>query len=254
MATIPKPAFPNVPALPGVPQVPRSNLFPAAPPPALNAVIALGRLALSLTSKPTWGVYKVTQPPAAPGADGLETVVVSATPPPPVIIPDSYSRFQYKQEWSVSSAPVQEGGFASYNKVASPYEITLKMVKGGTLSDRKTFLANLETVAASLDLYKVVTPERAYINANITGFRVTRDGAQGAYFLTEVEVSFLEVRPVQAQYTSTGANTTNAQNPSAQPVANQGTLNSTPPASRLQTTVDSVLGPLRSLANVIGAG
>jgi hypothetical protein len=255
MAVIPKPAFPNVPQLPGVPQLPRSPLFPPGPAPALNAVIALGRLALALTSKPLWGIYKVPAPtvvPATTGGSGLDTVVVTPAQPP-VIVPDSFSKFSYKQEWQVATAPVQEGGFASYNKVSTPFEITFRMVKGGSLESRKQFLDSLESVSGSLDLYKVATPERTYLNCNITGYRVVRDGAQGAYFLTEVEVSFIEIRVAVAQYTSTAANTQNATNPAAKPVTNQGTLNSIPAASRVATAVNSVLTPLRRLAAIVGA-
>ncbi len=260
MAIIPKAAFPNVPKLAGVPQLPRSPQFPPGPAPSLNSVIALGRLALALTSKPLWGIYKV-DPAAANGAGTTDeqgnTVelpeVVVHPPARPVIVPDSFSKFQFQQEWQVSNAPVQEGAFASYNKVNTPYEITLRMTKGGSLQSRQKFLDTLEIIAGSLDLFKVVTPERAYLNCNITGYRIVREGAQGAYFFAEVEVRFIEIRIVQAQYTSTATNTKNAVNPSAAPVVNQGTLNSVPPPSRIQTAVDKVLAPLRALAAFIGA-
>ncbi len=177
MAFIPKAQFPNVPQLPGVPQVRRSNTFPAGPPPILNAAIALGRLALALTTKPQWGIYKIVPPTLNPPTppDG-ELPEVTVTPPaPPVIVPDSFTRMDYGQEWDVTDAPVQDQAFATYNKVATPFEITLRMVKGSTLASRREFLDKLETLGGTLDLYRILTPERTYMNCNILGYRLVRE-------------------------------------------------------------------------------
>lgn len=257
---IPKPPFPNVPKLPGVPQLPRSPFFPPGPPPGLSGIIAVGRLALALTSKPQWGIYKIEPPTSEPtatvdpdtGEDVLDTVVI--TPPaPPVIVPDNFARLDYQQEWDVGTMPAQKGAFANYNKVASPYQLKLRMTKGGTLKDRQEFLATLETISASLDLYKILTPERVYQPTNIFGFRVVREGARGAYYFAEVEISFMEIRQVAALYTTTAQNTQNAKQPSALPVNNMGTLNATPPTTRVQAAINTVLAPLRSLAAIIGS-
>jgi hypothetical protein len=255
MALIPKAVFPNVPKLPGVPQLKRSLNFPAGVPPIINGVIALGRLALALVSKPQWGIFKIEPPEIAPPtAEGeLETVVVKP-PPAPVLVPDNFTRLNMEQAWEVTDAPVQEGSFASYNKVETPFEIRLRMTKGGTLASRQKFLDTLEDIAKSLDLYRILTPERSYLNVNITGYRVTRESATGAYFLAEVEITFREIRQVQAQYTSTASNTQNAKTPSAKPVDNRGTLNAIPAVGRVRTAVNNALAPLRSIAAVLGGG
>ncbi len=254
MAFIPKPPFPNVPNLPGVPQLKRSSQFPPGPPPVLSGVIALGRLALAIITKPKWGIYKLDPTGGATTTDpvtGLDTLPeVHITPP--ILVPDNFSKFQFKNEWNVTTAPVQEGAFAAFNKTNNPFEITLRMTKGGSVADRQKFLDKLDTIAASLDAYKIVTPERTYLRCNITSYRVTRDGPKDAYFLTEVEITFIEIREVAAQYTNTAANTQNAKNPSAQPVVNRGTLNAITPASRVAAAIDSVLAPLRRLSSLIG--
>jgi hypothetical protein len=149
---------------------------------------------------------------------------------------------------------VQEGAFASFNKVATPFEIRVRMVKVGTLAQRQQFLETLDTISRSLDFYRILTPERSYLNTNITGYRIVRDGARDAYCLWEVEVSFVEIREVQAEYSSTAANTANAKTAAARPTVNRGTLNAIPPASRIATAVDKALAPLRGIAHVIGAG
>ena len=55
--------------------------------------------------------------------------------------------------------------------------------------------------------------------------------ADGAFFLTEVDVYFKQIIPVQAQYSMTALQ--NAANPSAQPVANTGAVLPQTPAPSL---------------------
>jgi len=59
-------------------------------------------------------------------------------------------------------------------------------------------------------------------------YEVTRRGARGAYFLSEVDLYFREIRTVTAAYTSTAVTTQNAQNPSAQSVTNTGNVQAQP--------------------------
>jgi len=246
MPFIPKPLFPNVPQLPGVPQLVRAPGVPAlvnTTPPTLNDTIPHGRLALALTTQPVWGIYRIA-PSASPDTvnnDNLQEVVI-APQPDPVIVPDNFSRMDYDQNWDVGTAPVAEGGFASFNKVSSPYTLKLRMTKGGTLKQRQEFVDKMEVIGASLDLYRIVTPERVYTGVNIFNCRVVREGASGAYFFAEVEISFLEIRQATAEYTSTAQNTQNSKNPSARPVSNSGTVNSTPATKQVQSAVGKKLG------------
>lgn len=225
MALIPKPQFPNVPNLPGVPQVARSFQFPAAPSPVLGLGLALGRLWQAVFAQPQWAIYKSLKIKKA--ADGIDEVPVPASRTP-VVVPDSFGEFSYRNEWSVSDFPVQDGAFASYNKVANPYDIVLRLYKGGTKEARKRFLDSIEAIAGSLELYDILTPEKPYLNVNVTRFEVMRRGEKGAYFLSEVDLYFREIRQVAATYTTTAVTTENAQNPSAASVLNSGVVQATP--------------------------
>lgn len=226
MAFIPKAKFPNVPKLPGVPQVARSNLFPAAPPRLVGLVLALGKLWQSIFAQPQWAIYRA-QKPEEVDADGVPTVTVVAKRQP-VVVPDSFGEFSNRNEWSVSDYPVQEGAFSSYDKVVNPFEVMVRMYKGGTKQARKQFLDSIEAIAGTLELFDIVTPERTYLNVNIIRYEVTRRGPRGAYFLSEVDLYFREIRTVTASYTTTSTITENAQNPSAEPVVNTGTVQAQP--------------------------
>jgi hypothetical protein len=226
MALIPKPQFPNVPKLPGVPQLPRSPIFPAAPPRVLSGVIAAGRLWQALFSQVTWGIYR-REPPTQPDEEGVETVTVVAERTP-VVVPDSFLEFAYREEYSVSDYPVQDGGFASYDKVANPFEMFVRMSKGGSLQQRTAFLQSIDAIVGTTDLFDIITPEKTYLNVNVIRHEVSRRGRRGAYFLTEVDLYFRQIREVTATYSSTAVVTPNAQDASAVPVSNVGTVQGQP--------------------------
>jgi len=198
--------FPNVPNLPGVPQIPRSALFPPTPVPQLDPTQS-DALWQSASQGPVWGIF-----------DSNNNQVVT---------PDNVMDFDYRQEYRIPNFPIQGGQLASYDKVTLPYETVVRMSKGGTQQDRTDFLNSIATVAASLDLYVIATPEKIYGNANVLRYELIRRGREGAFFL-EVDIFFVEIRGVTAQYSATATNTQNAQQPSALPTVNQGTVQPQP--------------------------
>lgn len=223
--------FPNVPQEPGVPQVTRSSAFPNTTPPALGTALALGRLVLALTRTSGWGIYRdFTNENLAtarrnqyrqPG-EPLRLTISEGKNPPPVLVPDSFRNFGFRQEWSVTTAPTELGGFAAYNKVNNPFETQLRLTKGGSVRDRHDFLEKLDAIASSINLYKIVTPERTYFGCNISRYEVSRKEASGAYFLDEIDIFFTEIRTVTSEYTNTTFNTQSAQEASAESIKNYG--------------------------------
>lgn len=211
--------YPNVPDLPGVPQVPRQPGVTYTTP-TIGTEATQGALWQSSQAAPTWGIFDLNNNQ--------------------VVTPDSVIEFANRNEWQVSSFPVQAGAFASYNKVIIPFELSVRMTKGQSLSDRETFINQIASIAGNTTLYTVITPEWTYTPVNITRYEVSRRGASGAYFLAEVDVFFIQIIQVNAQY-STVSQTTNAADPTAQPSVSQGNvfLQSTTP--QIQSSADSAL-------------
>src|SRR5581483_9070413 len=56
----------------------------------------------------TVGIYKQVPPPSAPGSDGLVTVTVRGNLTP-VVVPDSVLEFNYRNEYDITDAPIQDG-------------------------------------------------------------------------------------------------------------------------------------------------
>lgn len=195
--------YPNVPDLPGVPNVLRQ--LPAGPPAILGSIAGIAQLMRAFTSPPVWGVFEHIDPPVTLPSqpDGLEEVVITGRVKlKPVVTPDSIRDFGYSNEWSIATAPTQNGAFADYNRVNNPYEVTLRMTKGGTERDRHNFLQEIESLD-NTTLYDVVTPEKRYFNMSLMRYEINRQGEKGAFWLSEVDLTFREVRIVTAQYSRT---------------------------------------------------
>lgn len=166
------PLYPDVPPLPGVPPVYRGPLNPAdataTPPPALtqDSVAAA-------SAAPQWGIFTIR------GQSALDV--------------DSIVAIEPSREFRVSDYPVEKGGFASYNKVATPGELRVTVTKGGHASDRAAFLSAVDVLVASTDLFNVVTPDTAFTDVNIVRYDYRRSADQGATLLV-VELHCIEIR------------------------------------------------------------
>lgn len=236
--SLPSLTFPNVPNLPGVPQLARAAL-----PSETSIVTFAGGLALSslfglISTSSQWGIF---------ANDGSA-----------IFVPDSILEFEHHPRWKISDFPIQGSpstppvptSYASYNKVKLPFDCRVRMSKGSTLADRAAFLKALDAAADSIALYYILTPEYPYTNCDIEYYDVVRStqgtSADGAYFLTEVDVYFKQIIPVQAQYSTTLLQ--NAANHSAQPAANTGAVLPQTPAPSLISELGNA-----SLAGAQGA-
>jgi hypothetical protein len=159
-------------------------------------VVADAELVLAMFAAPAWGVY----------LNGF-----------PAIVPDSIAAVEFKADWRVSDFTQEAGAFQTYNKVRMPYDARVTMTKGGTSAARAAFLYTVETAAASLNLYSVVTPDRTYPSATIDHYDYRRTDKNGVGLLT-VDLWLMEVRVTA---TTTFSNT---QAPSGAASVNDGNV------------------------------
>ena len=217
---IPVPQFPNVAQLPGVPQLIRANQ-------AFGTVkLAIGFiqhfLGKAASAQPAWGIF-----------DSTGKLVVN---------PDSFLDFDNSNDWKIANFPMQDGQFNSYNKVNLPFELSVRMSKGGTVQDRKNLLDQIAAIAGDTKVYSILTPERTYLNVNVRRYAIRRMGREGAFFFADLEIFFQQIVQTASQYSTTSANTANAQNPAATPPFNAGTQFpqlTVPPA--VQTIVNTAI-------------
>jgi hypothetical protein len=167
--------FPNVPNVAGVPALLRnvSNIGTAVAG-AIAAVKSIGSLSNFLA--PKWGVF-------------------NASDNSPMLDADSFVGIDYRNDSRVSDYPVEQGSFASYNKVATPIEIRVRLSKGGSESDRTAFLVALKKAQASTNLYNVIVPEGAYRGFTLVSYDFRRESHNGAGLII-ADLAMREVRQV----------------------------------------------------------
>lgn len=224
--TVATPPFPNVPSLPGVPQLARSLLVPTSAPPTIGTSATAGAIWQSTQARPVWGVFAQE----ANGAVGPSAITI-----------DSVMDLGYRQEYKISNYPVQQGQFASYNKVLLPFETSIVLIKGGNSSVLATFLQQIDAVIASLDLFNIRTDAKTYTNCNCQRVEIARHGTESSGKIT-AELFFIQIVEVQSQYSSTQTTSTaNASVPSAVPSTNTGLTQGTTPSSAVQAAASAAV-------------
>jgi hypothetical protein len=203
--------FPNVPLAPGVPPIPRQI---GATEGAVAGIVLLTQDIASFfagTLLSTWGIFQ------------NNVQVVAA---------DNVVSFEYKQEWTISDYPVEGGGFQSYDKVQLPFDVRLEFSKGGSVSDRQTFINSINTIAGNLQFYDVYTPELQYTSVNIQRWEYSRK-SDSKLGLVVIDVWLIQIRVTA---------TTTFQN-----VANPASANQVSNGQTQGMSLDSIYGPFGSM-------
>ncbi len=200
-------AFPvNVPRVPGVPSV----LFASSVGQVLSFLTqdAVG-IFTGIAQQQPWGIY-------LGGA--------------PVVLADNVVSFDFRKQWAISDYPVEQGAFASYNKVFIPFDGRFRFTAGGSDSNRQALLDSIDAIAGDLNLYTIVTPIAIYPNVNITHYDYSQTATNGVGLLS-VDVWTEEVRETSALSMS------NTASPTAASQVNGGTVQpvAATPAQAAQT-------------------
>lgn len=120
---------------------------------------------------------------------------------------DSMLSVDVKSENQVVQEAVEEGSFATYNKLASPTSIHIKLAKSGYDYDQQAFLKELDKLCDGVDLLRLTTPSATYSGYNVESYAYIRDDTSGAQLLT-VELSLVEVREVSTNVTTSSTSST----------------------------------------------
>ena len=113
-----------------------------------------------------------------------------------VIQPDGPGEFEMKGDSSVSTYPVEEGGFQSYNKVLAPEDLNLSLLCGGQgPMSREAFLSACAKLKSDPVVIKLVTPDRVFPYVTCTGMSYKKSARSGVTLLS-VSLTFKEVRVV----------------------------------------------------------
>lgn len=113
---------------------------------------------------------------------------------------DSFASLTHDDPAKVGTFPVEDGGFASYDKVDNPFRCKVRLSVGGDDARMQAFLTALRAAKKSLELFDVATPQQTYLGVNLEKTAVMRDQAGQGRVVAELD--FLEIRQVQPQYST----------------------------------------------------
>ncbi|MFJ7315275.1 phage baseplate protein [Pseudomonas sp. NPDC098747] len=119
----------------------------------------------------------------------------------PIAPISSFLGMSYKFEAKDTRYPVEKGGFFSANKVVSPWSIPVQVAITGSPERLRNILFVIQRYAAGVELVNVTTPFYTYLDGNIESLNYTlKEG--GAVGLLELELGLVEIRQIEARYTS----------------------------------------------------
>ena len=173
--------MPQVPNLPGVPALDSysENNIVLLVADAIEAILGV--------LSPQWGIF----------LDGF-----------PVLTYDNQVNFEYGQDWKISTYPVEQGSFTTYDKVQTPSEIRCRFSAGASVTNRQDMLSSIDAVMSDTNLYDVVTPEVVYLDYNFMHRSYDREAARVG--LVEIDVFLMEIlQTATAQFLNT-VNPTNS--------------------------------------------
>ena len=142
----------------------------------------------------------------------------------------------YNKSTMVSDFPVENGGFASYNKVEMPGLIAVTLSITGGSSDRTQFITEIERAINETSLFTVTTPEIQYLDYTIERYNYIRTSRKNVTMLS-VELFMKQIRQVSVFTTANGNNIVNPTNPSSSSVREGGQVQARDAA---QSTVTAV--------------
>lgn len=158
-------------------------------PPNIQAGISFGTaLAAAATPlapqvRPVWGLFKSGGVPALTGYR-------------------SCLGFQFTQDFRLPTHPIEQGGFATYNKVRLPYMPRLNYTVIGGQNAIGAFLTQVAALVGDTNLYTLVTPYLTRNNANAYHFDYTQTAQHGVSMLS-VDIWVSEVRPANTAFAPT---------------------------------------------------
>ncbi|WP_345822894.1 hypothetical protein ABC766_32165 (plasmid) [Methylobacterium fujisawaense] len=186
-------AVPNLPGVPAVSFAPGYDVRPtllAGDDPAALAAFANG--------SSQWGLFRNGQS---------------------VIQADGVAAFDHRREWVVCDYPVEQGAFASFNKVNIPFDVRLVFMAGLNTANRADLIESVTAIAGDLNFYDAVMPEKVWHNLNVTHVDFSRTAQRGVGLLM-VAVWCREIRQASASASAPGSagagnSSTAGDNPSA---------------------------------------
>ena len=157
---------------------------------------------------------------------------------------DVFLSMDFAGQNSVAHEPIEQGGFASYNKQDTPKEIAVELACTKMYFNQQPVLENLDKLAQSIQKLSLITPSSEYKNLNLEGYSYRRTEDAGAGMLV-VELKLVEIREVETKKKTTASENPKSQNSKPIEKAKEPSHDSTKKTGRTQTKE-----PYRSILSI----
>jgi len=116
----------------------------------------------------------------------------------PAVEFDSLLDIEINNGGKVLSVPVEQGSFATYNKVNESLMIRVTLATGVSSEEQRVVLATLQQLRQDTTLISLVTPQAEYPSMTLESYVVNRSQSEGSTMLI-AKLSLVEVRTVATQ-------------------------------------------------------
>lgn len=101
----------------------------------------------------------------------------------------------------ITRAPIEQGGFVTYNRVISPTTVGIMLSVKGSPSHLQNVIEQIDRLAAECTLLSIITPYKEFKNYAIEKYQYSQDNTSGIDVLY-FDFAFVEVREVGVQYSN----------------------------------------------------
>ena len=149
---------------------------------------------------------------------------------------DVFLDMEFTGDNAVAHEPIEEGGFASYNKQDTPKEINVTLACTKMYMSQQPVLENIDKLASGIQKLSLVTPASEHKNLNLEGYSYRRTEDAGAGMLV-VELKLIEVREVEIKKKTTASESPKSEGKAGKPIekAKNPSHDSTAKTGRTQT-------------------
>lgn len=112
---------------------------------------------------------------------------------------DTFVEVKYEDKFKVSDFPVEQGSFATYNKVRHAAVCHVRLAITDDPARRGAFIEALATLAGSTRTMNIVTQDATYLNQTLESYTIVR-APQHGWGKVIADLMFIEVREVFAAY------------------------------------------------------
>lgn len=149
---------------------------------------------------------------------------------------DVFLGIDFSGDNQVAHEPIEQGGFASYNKQNTPKEISVELACTKMYFNQQPVLENIDKLASGVQKLSLVTPSSEYKNLNLESYSYRRTEDAGAGMLV-VELKLIEVREVETKKKTTASESPKSEGKEGKPIekAKNPSHDSTKKTGRTQT-------------------